>query len=177
MISLKKGKTENVSLRLSSDIVNLLKEDAEAERVSLNTLANQILNSYAEWDRTAVKAGWGVLQKDVLKEIMNELSEEAIIKIAIRTASYTKDIRLLMTGRDDLEGFIMILKGRVKRSGFYLQEPKQSDGRRKFVIQHDMGIKWSIFWKYHYEKLLNSLGYPASFEYTENTLVMIIKEK
>jgi hypothetical protein len=73
------------------------------------------------------------LQKNVLKEILNAMEDEKIVDIAKRCAAYTKDIRLLMTGRNDVKGFFTILRARAKRSGFPLREIEGNNGR-EFII-------------------------------------------
>ena len=165
---------ETFTFRLLSSTLSKLKRHAEEEQISVNTLANRIFTNYIEWDMISSKAGWAVWEKHVLKELIEELDEESIIKIATRTADSTKNMRLLMTGSDDIEGFFLILRNRANRSGFTYQEHK-TNGITKFVLQHNLGKKCSLFFKSHYEQILNDLGYTAEFDYTNNILIINLK--
>ncbi len=171
-----KKDTESITLRLDRKLVRALKKHAQNSEIGINTLANQIFKGFVEWDMTATKAGWAVMQRDVLKELFNELTEEKLKEIAVRTADNTVDIRLNMTGEDTLEAFYLILRGRLKRSGFRYSESQDGDVKR-IVIQHDMSEKWSIFFKTHYQRMLERMGYPAGISYTANTLAMEITER
>jgi hypothetical protein len=167
---------KSVSLRLPSQNVDKLKAEAKIEGVHFNALVNQILGDYLQWDRTATKAGWIVVLADVLKGMMNELDEKTLYKIAISTADSTKDVRLMMTGDDTIDGFFSILRNRLRKSGISYIESSEK-GMIKFVIHHNMGKKWSFFYKTQHERMLQNLGQRATLDFTENTLVICVKIK
>jgi hypothetical protein len=163
------------SFRVNSKTLDKLKKQAETEGVSLNTLVNRIFADYLHWDMTASKAGWVVVLADVLKGFMNELDDETLNKIAIRTADATGDVRLMMTGDDTIDGFFSILRERLKKSGINYIESYEN-GMIKFVIHHNMGKKWSYFYKIQHERMLKNLGCPAELEHTDNNLIIIVKQ-
>lgn len=164
------------SFRISSKTLDKLKSQAESERVSLNTLLNDIFADYLQWDRTATKAGWVVVMSEVLKDLMNELDEKTLRKIAIRTADSTKDVRLMMTGGDTINGFFLILRNRLRKSGIsYLESDEK--GMTKFIIHHNMGKKWSYFYKIQHERMLQNLGQQAKLEFTDNSLFIYVKHR
>jgi hypothetical protein len=47
-------RSENISFRLSKDILAKLKTDAEQKQISLNTLANQVFDSYVNFTSSAI---------------------------------------------------------------------------------------------------------------------------
>src|SRR6267143_2254740 len=167
---------KSVSLRLSGPSLDKLKAEAKIEGLPFNALVNQILGDYLQWDRTATKAGWIVVLADVLKRVMNELDEKTLYKIAIATADSTKDVRLMMTGDDTIDGFFSILRNRLRKSGISYIESSEK-GTIKFVIHHNMGKKWSFFYKTQHERMLQNLGQPATVYFTDNTLIINVKIK
>lgn len=169
-------RTESVTLRVDSRTMEVLKRHAERSEISVNILANQILRGFIEWDMTAAKAGWAVLQKEVLKELFNSLGEERLREIAVKSADSMVDIGLLMRGEDNLEAFYSILRARVRRSGFRYTESLHNN-TKTIAIQHDMGEKWSIFFKSHHERILQRIGCPVEISITPNTVVMEITEQ
>jgi hypothetical protein len=172
----KKG-TQGISLRVPNGIVDTLKHDADNKKISLNTLANQIFSNYVDWDMTAANAGWVVIQRDTIKGIFNAIDDKTLQDIALPAADALVDALLLMTGQHTLEAFYHILKYRIAKSNFFLTELREKGNVRKLVIQHDLGSKWSLFFKTYYERVLNNLGYAAKSDYTSNTLVLTITEE
>jgi len=39
-------------------------------------------------------------------------------------------------------------------------------------MHHDMGEKWSVFFKSYYETVFNDLGAKVSIDFTENTVMI-----
>ena len=166
----------SITFRIHDMVLDKLKNIAKNERISLNTLANQVFTNYVEWDATAIKAGWIIFHKTALRQIFDSLDDESLIKLAVTTADYVKDVTLLMSERNDLEGYLFMLRNRAKRSGFVLIESHHGADAR-FILQHDMGRNWSAFFKAHYERMLHNLGHSVSFDLTDNTLVMDLKNR
>jgi hypothetical protein len=117
------------------------------------------------------KGGFGVFQREVVKEAINSLDEDTLKKIAANTADTYKDMLLLMKGSSDLDSFIYMVKERAKRAGFNLREFEEEEGK-KIVLQHDMGANWSTYCKIYHEKVINSIGHPVKIETTDNSLII-----
>src|SRR5438445_6287398 len=164
------------SFRISGKNLDKLKAQAQSRGVSLTTLVNEIFTDYLQWDITATKAGWVVVLAEVLKDLMNELDEKTLYKIAKRTADSTRDVRLMMTGDDTIDGFFSILRNRLRKSGISYMESSEK-GMIKFIIHHNMGKKWSFFYKVQHERMLQNLGRPATLDFTESTLIINVKIK
>jgi hypothetical protein len=168
--------TEPVTLNIRSGLLPVLEADADGKDMSLDDLANHVFTSYIEWDMVAAKVGWAVLQRDVLREVFAALTDGQIVDIATRTADAARGVRLSITGSDTLGAFYLVLRNRLRKSGFEFQETAFA-GKRRIVINHGMGRKWSLFFKIHYGRMLDSLGHPATFDATDNVLAMTIKER
>lgn len=166
----------SVTFRLDNAVLHKLRDLAKNDGVSLNTLANQIFKNYVEWDATATKAGWLVFHKTALKQIIDSVGKTTLENLALQTADYVKDVTLLMSERHDLEGYLSMLRSRAKKSGFVLIESHRGPGKR-LILQHDMGRNWSLFFRAHYDRMLQNLGHPAKFEMTDNTLVIDLPGK
>lgn len=162
------------SFRINSKTLEKLREHAENQGFTLNALVNRIFTDYLNWDITATKAGWVVVLSEVVKGLMDEMDEKTLHKVATSTADSTGDVRLIMTGDNTVEGFFSILRARLKKSGINYVESHGS-GMTKFIIHHNMGRKWSYFYKIQHERMLQNLGQPAELEYTDNSLIIDVK--
>lgn len=168
------AKSESITFRLECSSLKKLQSKAKEERISLNTLVNQIISNYSEWDITATSAGWMVMPKIEVKSIFGKLSDSDIEETAKETADYTKDIRLLMTDGDDFEGFHKLVKLMAKKSGFAYKE-SNNEREIKLTIQHDLGMKWSLRTKRIYESVLYDLEKKSQIDITPNTVVITAK--
>lgn len=169
-----KDSNESITFRIDSRKLEVLRGNAQENQVSLNTLVNQILTSYIEWDMIAVKAGYATLQKDILREVFNAVDEETLKKIAVKTADSSKDLLLLMMGQVTLDACFTMLRNRAKKSGFTFREYEEG-GTRKFILQHEMGRHWSVFFKAHNERMINNAGHRAHVDYTDNMIVITVE--
>ena len=166
-------KNTSVTFRFTTNEYNILKKIAKNEKLSLSTFVNHIISRFLEWDMIVQKAGWSVFHKNTMKEILQCIDDEKIKEIAEHMAEYLKDITLLMYGTTDLESCLQMLRNKTLNSGFVIME-YEHENKKRIVFQHDMGRKWSSFFKIHYEKMLNDLGHPVKCEITNNTLVLDI---
>lgn len=173
-IKTKSSQSESMTFRLESAALDKLKAKANQDRISLNTLVNQIIVGYAEWDLTAISAGWMVMPKNVMKKMIAKLSEKEIEQLAKETFSEMRGVALFMTNKSDLEAFFSVVRARSKKSGFQVKEVVENS-TTTFIIQHDLGAKWSLFSKTFYEGLLHSLEKRVTFETTENTIAINVE--
>jgi len=170
-----KRRTRSTTYRLPEDMLQDLDAVAKQEEVTQNALVKQILDSYLRWEVSAAKAGWVVMPGIVLTKIIDELDEKTIIKIASDTAKVVcKDMLLYMHGKYDFDSLILIIRDRCKRSGFHLKETT-SNGKTTLVMQHNLGEKWSVFFKTYYQEMFHALGMAPTFDYTESTLLVSVE--
>lgn len=181
MATAAKAKNESITFRINTDDLEQLKALASDDQVSLNTLVNKILRSYLEWDHSAAKAGNAIImQKCILKAIFDFMPENELEKIAVEAAD-NKDELLGMTGKADLEAALSIIARRAKRSGFILRDfsdagTDHDDKKIHFVIQHDMGRKWSAFFKAYNQRLINNTGHATKIEATDKLVTIRVGE-
>lgn len=170
-----KNVKKNATFRIEPNILKDLVSESNQHVISLNALVNQILRSYVRWEKQASKSGWILMQKKVIKSIIEELDEKTITKIAIPLAKEVMtDTLLSMHSKVDLDGWISVTKDRSEKSSFGFQEIR-NNGKTKLIITHNMGLKWSIFHELYYKQMLRDLGYSATFDYTKNTLLINIE--
>ena len=143
--------------------------------IVLNVLVNQIFENYVDWDRPAIKSGWVFLKKEVARATINKLNEKDIQPLATRLAKEVmKDTLLAMKGKLNLETWIAITRNRSMRSNFNYQQSSK-DGNTRIIINHEMGLKWSIFHKWYYQKMIKDLGAKVEVDYTDKTIVLNIR--
>lgn len=175
---MRKASSDSVTFRLNSSILDKLSKRADLQKTSLNVLVNQILHNYIEWDADSIKAGWIPTQRTVLTKLIDVLDEKIISEIAKQSAkSSGKDSILYMYGKYNLENLLKNIRASAQRSGFSIKEYEENQNS-EIVIQHDLGWKWSIYFKFYYQEILHEINQRVIFDYTDTSLIMnLVNEK
>jgi len=145
-----------ISLRINHDVAESLKEEARFDHVSLNVLANNVLHNYVKWEKDAKQAGFIPISKDLLSALLQKLDDKDIVEIVNQTKNIIKAQIIFMEKRYELWTVLRWLETRCKVSGFSEKKFYQND-RLTYIIQHDLGWKWSIYVKTLIEAVLEGL--------------------
>ncbi len=145
-----------ISLRINHDVAEALKEEAKFDRTSLNVLANNILQNYVKWEKDAKQAGFIPVTKDLLIALLQRIDDKEITEIVNQTKNIIKAQIIFMEKRYDLWSVLDWLEVRCKASGFSEKKFYQND-RLTYIIQHDLGWKWSLYCKILVESVLEGL--------------------
>ena len=171
-----KKQTESVSLRLATNTWDKIKASASKQKISPNALVSHILDSHIEWEMNAVAAGWVVMPKPFLIQLIKLIDKEKIEKtVTILSTRMAKDMNLFMRGKHDLNSWLSILRARSSRSGFQWTE-YEDEGELEIIMQHEMGENWSLVFKTFYENVFHDLGVKTDFDYTDNMLIIKIQK-
>jgi hypothetical protein len=170
----RRDQTETITLRLEKKILTRLRRESEQNQTSLNTLANQIFRQHIDWHSKASKAGYVPLQKPVIIKLLDRLSEEDVIRAAEDVSKdMFKDVLLLLRDENDLVSTLNVIETWVRVSGFpYKLEVDEEKEVYSYVIQHDMGKKFSLLLATRARVILERLGKQGSFVVTDNTIVL-----
>jgi hypothetical protein len=148
-----------------------LRKESEHKRLSLNTLATQIFKTHTEYGSMAAKAGMVSFHKSLLIRIMDRLSEDEIVKLSEYIArNEMKDTILLMKKRYTASAFVDFIESWARVSGFEYRHDIDG-GTHSFVIQHDMGRRWSMYIANVFKHVFSDVGAKwADFQSTDNAV-------
>jgi len=171
-------KTKTATFRLEEDILDDLRKTAETEKITLNSLTNQVFKQYVKWDSRAAKAGLVPLPKVLLVKIIDKLTKEEIIQIAqYMVDKEIKDIILVLRKEHNITSFLDVVESWAKTSDFPF-EHEEKNGSHKYVISHGMGKKWSLYFEEVFKRMFEQLEITkAKFDITEKTLLFTIYEQ
>jgi hypothetical protein len=165
------------SFRIDGGLMDALQHEADLKQISLNTLANQIFKEYVEWYAGAPKSGYVTVRKSLIVQMLNDMSEEKILDYAKITSKDSRDINLLLAGEYTIESVLKVIEHKVRISGYrYRQETK--NGVQSYIIQHDLGRKWSMYLGSLFKAEFEDVGQKGvEMEILDNILVFRIKVK
>ena len=108
--------------------------------------------------------------------IIDNLDEPTIQKVANAVGkTVPKDMLLIMRGEIGVSQWVSVLRSRAKASGFSYQEEETTE-KIKIITKHDMGYKWSIWFKAFYQSYFEELDCKVKFTLTDNTIVYEIRK-
>jgi len=174
----KSRKTTTITLRIDTDVMQNLYNKSRQDDISLNTLFNQVLKRYVEWDMYEGKAGMISLSKPVVKELFQRLSREDLMKMTKEVAkNAVYDIALFMKGgKMDPDSFVSWFLSRMKNCSEITKTDigeEISERTHTCIIKHDLGENWSLFHKAILESIFNDiLARPIHISTTGSTLIL-----
>lgn len=163
--------TESVTLRFDKEVLAKLKNEAKDKQISLNTLLNQLAIQHLDWHAHAAKAGFITVRKGKIMKMLEKISEKDIIEIAEYIAKKeSKDFVLMLRNEYNIHSSLDVIESWIKIAGYsYRHEVKSAE--HSYLIQHDMGRKWSLYLKEQYRFIFEDFGLPrVEFDLSENTL-------
>ena len=176
-----------ITLRLNKEIVRKLKSEANDQGLSINSVTNQALQRYVEWNVFEQRSGMISISGPVLMELLRRISEEEIVNIAKTFGKNTaRDITLLVKGKMDTDSFVSWFLTRMKNCcviGEISHGTRTDDQETKnyseksYVLKHQLGYKWSLFHKTVLESIFSEiLTVPIETQITDSILIFRIKE-
>ena len=171
-----RGKSESVTFRINSKVLNNLRREAEQKDISTNTLVNKLIKDHLNWHSKAAKAGFISVRRPFVSKVIKYLPEQEIISLAEYVAKTTnKDSILLMKNEYTIKSALDFLESWIKISDYPYRHEETNIGQSKhsYVIQHDMV---STYLASLYQFLFDELGQNKRIEFdkTENTLAFTI---
>jgi hypothetical protein len=154
-----KEKTVTISFRISETALRALQEDAKKQNVSLNTLANQMFTSYADYDRFLEKFHMVKLSIPTLKRIINAATDEAIVDAGSAAGgSVPESFILAKTGSLSVQSALDYLKLMGAHANLFDYSEVTHEGKTSVTLTHDLGTKGSLFLTRYAEAIFKPLG-------------------
>jgi predicted DNA-binding ribbon-helix-helix protein len=77
-----KQKTESITFRLESQVLDYLLQEGKRKDFSINTLVSQIARQHTNWHSTAAQAGFISVRKLLITKLLESQNEEQIKSLA-----------------------------------------------------------------------------------------------
>jgi hypothetical protein len=135
------------SIRMHGKTYDVLRKEAATRAISFNTLTNEILDKYVNFDRFMFNFELMVLHKRMLIRQFLELRDETIRSIGEGEGSIFARQILTTTGRPlNKESMVYFVDTVVSRYQDYCRCERHTTGEKeRFVLRHDLGAKWTVF--------------------------------
>lgn len=159
-------------------LIEELRNDSELEGVSLNSFVTRIFSNHIQWERYERKVGLLPMTRPFLKEVLNQMTEEQVTSLAhkIEKDSF-KNILRFMNENTELEDFLRFLRTWLTASWMQHNIEIKEGSYHRFNIQHDLGIKWSLYVKTLVSELCRDvLNITVDVSIDENLISLTFEE-
>jgi hypothetical protein len=150
--------TEPLTTRIDRPLLQKLRDEANKNEVSLNSLVTHIFKQHVDWHTNASKAGFISVRRGLLTKLMEKVDEKDLLEIAEFIAkNEARSFILLLRNEYNITSAIDVFETWIKIVGY----PYRHDfhfGRHSFVLNHNMGRKWSIFILTMYQLIFEDFG-------------------
>jgi predicted HicB family RNase H-like nuclease len=169
-------KTESITFRLESEILDCLRREAKIKDVSVNTLVSQIVKQHANWHSIAPQAGFIPVRKPLIIKLLESQNDEQIKSLAQHVALYSnKDFILMLRRKYNIHSALDMIETWLRVSGYpytrNLEDLDYSSKLYSFIVQHQMGRKWSLYLAEVYRNLFEEFGVRnGQFDMTDSAL-------
>jgi len=171
----KPSKTVPKSFRIDEHALRAVETDAASLNVSANTLVNQILKQYAEFDRFARKINTVKLSSAPFRGLLSAANVGELIEVA-KTAgsSIPQAFVTAKSGKMDLGSLIDHVRSlAIYAQLFDFSETIDSHGHVITLI-HDYGLNWSIFLVHYLTAMMALIGMTAKLDMSDRSVILTI---
>lgn len=168
----KASKTVPKSFRIDESAIRAVEAEALSLNVSPNTLVNQVLKQYAEFDRFAKKINTVKISSAPFRGLLSAADVGQLIEVAKSAGSSIPQAFVTAKhGKVNVETLI----GHVRSLATYAQlfefsETLDSQSRIVTLI-HDFGLNWSIFLVHYITAMFAQIGFTPKLEMSDRSVI------
>jgi hypothetical protein len=173
----KKSMTVPKSFRIDELALLAVEAEANSQNVSPNTLVNQILKRYAEFDRFARKINSVNLSSSTFNALISLLEKDDVIEVAKSAgSSVPQAFALAKTGKVELRSLIDFIQTLGRYANLFEFTETLDDDARTFTLIHRYGLNWSIFLVHYMTAMLELVGIAPVIEMTDKSVSYTIAD-
>ena len=166
-------KTVTRSFRVDQEALEIIEADASKKKISANTLVNQLLLTYANYEHflqhPMIRMGSAFHEASI-----SRLSDADAVSLGKQLAENQGKIAILSRhGAVSIEGVLSDLRWLGDYSGAMRYQETQVGARRTVTIVHNWGKKGSLFWGQFMLSLFELAEVRPKLTITEHSAVVV----
>jgi predicted HicB family RNase H-like nuclease len=171
-----KPKTKTASFRLDESALQTIQGDAQKQNVSVNTLLNQLVLTYANYDRPMKRFRMIKLPASSFKHILQAATDEAIIEAGNSTGKDVPNTYIVSKwGELTVENALNYLKITADHTNLFEYSEIIRDGMINVTLTHDFGAKGSLFLQRYVQAIFEQLNKRPKFSPDENAVAFELR--
>lgn len=170
-----KHRTVPKSFRIDESALLAIEAEAATQNISSNTLVNQILRQYAEYDRFARKLNTVKLSGGTFRGLLTAAPVNDIIDLA-KTAgsSIPQAYSTAKTGKVELETLLDHVRSLATYSRVVEFNESISLGGHVVTLTHEFGLNWSIFLVHYLTAMFTQVSLSPKFDMSDRSVIFTL---
>lgn len=160
--------TSVISFRINQKAKEALEEECELRNVSVNSVLNKMVDNHLKWETFAEEMGLIFVTKAIFREILSKMSDRElkILATTICRGAF-KNATLYMKGEFNYQNLIEIIDMWLLHSHVPFRRISNTT-HEKYILQHDLGEKYSLYLYTSVTTLLAELHYLTQNSHLED---------
>jgi len=140
------SKTVAKSFRVNRNALHVLQDEAKRQNLTVNTMVNQLLISYAQFGRFAQRAHSLNLTQKTFAEILAATTEEKLVT-AGRNAGRSAPVAMISSksGEVTVNTILEFIQDLSAHANLFEFNETNEHGHWTITLLHDLGNNWSLF--------------------------------
>jgi len=173
-----RGKTVTRSFRIDEGVMAALEEESAKRSISVNTLLNQQLLAFANFDRFHAKLDLVKITGSTLQKLLEDVSDEKLAEAAVVAALDTpRSIILSKYGQVTFETTLEYIKMLAQYGNLFECSFSDSPEGKVVTLFHRFGTKGSLFLGKYVGVLLEQMDYGAKIETSAHTVDFVVQKR
>lgn len=171
--TLEKERTITRTFRISERAFSDLQGDAKRQNVSVNTLVNQILLSYTNFDKFIKKLHMLKISRPTFRRVLEAASDEAIIQAGQSAGTdVPKFFILAKDGTLTLQSVLSHLKDLGDYGNLFEFTESLQNRKRTVTLAHELGPKGTLFLAHYVQTVFESIDTRPTFTLGDNSIII-----
>jgi len=161
---------------LDESALAALQEDAKKQNVSVNTLLNQLVLTYADFDRPMKRFQMIKLPASTLRYILQGTNDETIIAAGTAVGNdVPRTFILAKWGEITVANCLQYLRIMSNHSKMYEFSEIVRDGNVSVTLSHNLGARGNLFLQNYIKAIFAHVGKSPKFSSNENAVVFKVQ--
>ena len=170
-----RAKTISKSFRIDEAASEALEREATALNVSTNTLVNQILKEFADFERFARRVNTLKVSSSIFRSFLEQMESDKIIEIAETAgSSIPQTFAISKSGRVGTESLLDYVRSSAMYAHLFEFNETDDGQRRLITLVHDFGLNWSIFLVHYLTAMFQQIGISPKLEMSDRSVTFTL---
>ncbi len=170
-----KPKTVPKSFRIDESASAAVEKESIAQNVSANTLVNQILKQFAEFDRFARKINTVKVSSSVFRSLLEQIDSDKIVEVAKAAgSSIPQAFAISKSGRVEVDSLLDYVRCSAMYAHLYEFNETVESRTHLVTLVHDFGLNWSIFLVHYLTAMFHQIGISPKQEMSDRSVTFTL---
>jgi hypothetical protein len=170
----KRRATTTRSFRVDEAALEAIEKDAATRNISVNTLVNQLILSYANFDRYFMQLSMIKIAPDAFGYLLEEVPDEIVGEMGRRTAvNLVKSVILSKHGIVNLDTLLDYFKMMSDYGKIYSYSESELDRKRSVTLIHKWRRKGSLYYTQYVTAAFEMVGIQPKVSTTESSVTAV----